>query len=114
MNTDVIQTLMTLRMFVWLYTRCIETMNPRYVWEDNIWVDMIYSKRKRYMLSNCCTLYIAFVEANEDVISTLQSRTEEEEAKIRELEKALKREKDRSEKLETDMITYKVGKRMMI
>jgi hypothetical protein len=38
----------------------------------------------------------------------LQSRTEEEEAKIRELEKSLKREKDKNEKIETELITYKV------
>jgi hypothetical protein len=41
-------------------------------------------------------------------ILLLQSRTEEEEAKIRELEKSLKREKDKNEKIETELITYKV------
>ena len=37
-----------------------------------------------------------------------QSRTEEEEAKIRELEKNLRKEKERSDKLETDYLTLKV------
>ena len=37
-----------------------------------------------------------------------QSRTEEEEAKIRDLEKSLRKEKERSEKFQTDYLTFKV------
>ena len=38
----------------------------------------------------------------------IQSRTEEEEAKIRDLEKSLRKEKERSEKFQTDYLTFKV------